>query len=128
MNATRPATLTDVDLGRLEALLATRVGLAYREESRRLRGELRRAIIVPRERVPKDVVTMNSTVVFEDLVTKAFAETTLVYPWRANERGVMNVLSELGVELLGRRVGEHADLVRIVAIQYQPESSGHWHL
>jgi regulator of nucleoside diphosphate kinase len=128
MSDGRPATLTNVDVERLGSLLATRVGMAYRDEARRLRDGIRRAIIVPRERVPADVVTMNSTVVYEDLVTNAFREATLVYPWRASERGALNILTEIGLDLLGRRVGEHAELVRIVEVRYQPEAQGHWHL
>lgn len=124
----RKTTLTDVDHGRLGALLSTRVGIAYRDEARRLRDEMRRAIIVPREEAPADLVTMNSTVVFEDLVTDSITETTLVYPWRASERLATNVLSEVGLELLGRRVGERGEVVRVLAIHYQPEASGHWHL
>ncbi|MBX3227928.1 MAG: nucleoside diphosphate kinase regulator [Labilithrix sp.] len=132
-----PITLTEPDVGRLGSLLCTRVGLAYRSEARRLRGELRRARVVRAMSVPPDVVTMNSTVCFEDVGAGASRSATLVYPWRAHERSTVNVLSPLGTVLLGLRVGDlvawtlddgAAKVLRVIALPYQPEAAGHWHL
>lgn len=119
--------VTRLDKERLSSLLSTRVGLAYRSEASRLRGELRRANVIAPESAPADLVTMNSTVVCEDDRGRA-KEITLVYPWRQHEGGVVSVLSNVGMALLGRRVGDTCAELRIVALRYQPEAAGHWHL
>lgn len=97
----------------------------------RLGAALDGASIVPSERVPVDVVTMNSRVVFED-DTAARHEVLLVYPPAADgSRGRISVLSPVGTALLGLVVGESIDWplgedatrrLRIVAVLSQPES------
>lgn len=126
--------MTHLDVQRLSSLLATRVGLAYREEARRLRQELRRAKVIASQTAPPDLVTMNSTVVYADADTEP-REVTVVYPWRANERGVVSVLSPIGLRLLGRRVRRDApessadeNGLRVLELRYQPEAAGDWHL
>ena len=80
---------------------------------------------------------MNSTVVYDDEQSAAPKEVTVVYPWWEGERGTVSVSSPLGRSLLGMRVGrscraldESSDggALRIVAIAYQPEAAGDWHL
>ena len=125
-----PPLMTHLDVQRLTSLLATRVGLAYREEASRLRNELlRRATVIASHSAPPDLVTMNSTVLFAGKADTTVREVTIVYPWRANERGVVSVLSRLGMALLGRRVGTRTDDdVRVLELRYQPEAAGDWHL
>src|SRR5688500_6441536 len=123
--------MTHLDVRRLSSLLTTRVGLAYREEARRLRAELRRATVIASQAAPPDLVTMNSTVLYAegDAMPR---EVTIVYPWRANERGVVSVLSRIGLVLLGRRIGlrprDDEPAVRVLELRYQPEAAGDWHL
>ena len=92
------------------------------------------ADIVPGSRVPPDVVTINSKVVFLDEVTGTTHTVTLVYPhdFSIAERRI-SVLSPVGRALLGRRVGESAEIpvpggtkrrIRIRELPYQPEASG----
>jgi regulator of nucleoside diphosphate kinase len=130
-------TITDLDAKRLSALLMTRVGLAYRNEARRLRETLRRATIVDSRSVAGDVVTMRSKVVYEDLTSGKTKEVTIVYPWSGHERSTTNVLSPVGTALLGLRVGDRISwaledattmVLRVLALPYQPEAAGHWHL
>src|SRR5687768_9156390 len=124
-----PPLVTHLDVQRLTSLLATRVGLAYREEARRLRDELRRATVIASHTAPPDLVTMNSTVLLAGATDTMVREVTIVYPWRANERGVISVLSRLGTALLGRRIGWPTwDDFRLVGLRYQPEAAGDWHL
>ena len=90
---------------------------------------------VAAQTVAADVVTMNSTVTYE--VAGAATTRSLVYPWRAHERGTTSVLSEAGTALLGLRVGDaiswtrddgSVKVLRVLALPYQPEAAGHWHL
>lgn len=136
-DATHPSIiLTEPDLGRLRSLLSTRVGVAYRTEASELRRAFHRAVVVRAIRVPKDVVTMNSTVDYEDVRAGRAHCITVVYPWRAHERATASVLSPLGTALLGLRVGDSMSCtfddgsleVRVLGLRYQPEAAGDWHL
>jgi regulator of nucleoside diphosphate kinase len=130
-------TLTEPDVKRLTALLTTRVGLAYRGATRDLLRELRRATVVDRDSVPDDVVTMNSTVSYREDDSDEIRNVTLVYPWRAHERSTLSVLTPIGTALLGLRSGMRvawplADgsvkSLHVLAVTYQPEAAGHFHL
>ena len=129
-----PPVLTHLDVERLNALVVSQSDAV---ELKRLAHELRRATVIPAHSAPADLVTMNSTVVYDDERSAAPKEVTVVYPWRAGERGTVSVSSPLGRSLLGMRVGrscgaldESSDggALRIVAIAYQPEAAGDWHL
>lgn len=72
-----------------------------------LQFELNRAQIVPKDQVPADVVTMNSTILLRDLETNEVDTYTLVYPDHAdiaNQR--LSVLAPIGTAILGYRVGD----------------------
>ncbi len=124
------------DRERIEALLAsccdsTRSTVA-------LRGELARATTVHSANVQPDVVTMNSRVTYIDEFANEGAEVFVVYPRAENRlRGRVSVLSPLGAALLGLRVGQTIDWrtprgelhrYRVLAVSYQPEAAGHFHL
>lgn len=129
-----PPVLTHLDLQRLEALVASN---ADATELQRLEQELRRATIIPAHSAPSDLVTMNSTVLYDD-EDSAPKKVTLVYPWDIGERDAVSVLSPLGTSLLGMRVGRSCvapeesssdgGALRVVGIAYQPEAAGDWHL
>ena len=69
--ARRKIIITAIDHERLEELLASEFAKAIdpSDHLRDLRTELDRARIVRPEDVPRNVVTMNSTVILRDLVT-----------------------------------------------------------
>ncbi len=124
--------LTHLDAERLKTLVA-----AEASKLSPLALELRRATIIPAHSAPADLVTMNSTVLFEDEEGAAPKEVTIVYPEREDERDAVSVLSPLGTSLLGSRVGRRCALfdgssssgaLRVLAITYQPEAAGDWHL
>ena len=58
--------LTQDDLDRLFDLIESYGSASNSERLQKLENELVRAVVVPAEEIPKDVVTMNSRVVFED--------------------------------------------------------------
>ena len=120
--------LTQDDLERLSELLDAQGG-----RFAQLEGELARAVVVPREEIPRDVVTMNSRVVFENETTGERREITLVYPREADiAAGRISVLVPVGTALLGLRVGQSIDWelpsgekhrYRVIDVPYQPESA-----
>ncbi len=120
--------LTQDDLERLSRLLDAQGG-----RFAKLEGELARAAIVSREEIPRDVVTMNSRVVFENETTGERREVTLVYPGEADiDAGKISVLVPVGTALLGMQVGQSIDRqlpsgeqhrYRVIEVPYQPENA-----
>src|SRR5262249_46676042 len=108
-----------------------------RKRFEKLETELLRANVVPRDKVPQDLVTMNSRVVFENMTTGEQREVTLVYPGMADiDAGRISVLVPVGTALLGLRVGQSIEWdlpsgekqrYRIVDVPYQPEAAGEAH-
>lgn len=122
--------LTQEDMDRLLALVDAYPGQRFEK----LEAELLRANVVPRDKIPPDVVTMNSRVVFENQSSGERREVTLVYPGSADiDAGKVSVLVPVGTALLGMRVGQSIDwegpggakqTYRIAAVPYQPEAAG----
>jgi regulator of nucleoside diphosphate kinase len=102
-----------------------------------LEAELDRALVVAPEDVPHDVVTMNSTVILQDLKTGEIETYTLVYPDRADIlNNQLSVLAPVGTAVLGQRVGDVLRWrvpagwrqLKIEQVVYQPEREGAFHL
>jgi regulator of nucleoside diphosphate kinase len=136
---THDIVLTEFDRRRLEGmlqLLRKRSDIdAWNLDA--LEIELRRARVVPPERVPATVVTMNSRVRLRDLDSGAQMVVSLVFPTRRtwNESSVP-VLSPLGLALLGCREGdvmewptqEGLHRLCVDALLYQPEAEGNFYV
>ena len=136
--ARRRIIITEHDHERLEVLLtstfAKAIGpSAYLDD---LRAELDRAEIVRPDKVPRNVVTMNSTVVLRDLDTKETETYTLVFPDAADiANNRLSVLAPVGTAILGERVGEVVRWrvpqgwrrLRVERVVYQPEREGAFH-
>ena len=115
-------TITDLDLARLGHL----------RDAPALAPELERAEIVPFAAVPSNVVTMNSTVAFEDQTTGEFRIVTIVYPQDADPtEGKISVIAPVGSALLGLSVGQSIEwrfpdgqprTLRVVELLHQPEA------
>jgi regulator of nucleoside diphosphate kinase len=108
-----------------------------------LRAKLQDSVALRPSAVPSDLVTMNSMV--RGVLTGAAATdssavriVTLAYPHAADRAdAAISVLTPLGLELLGARVGDvvgwrAADgrrlSMRVDDVIFQPESSLDWHL
>lgn len=124
-------TVSSLDLARLEALLS-RVDVYGSEAGDLLQTELDRANILPPQKMPPDVVTMNSVVVFKIEQTGVEFERRLCYPSQSSEQGV-SILAPVGMALLGLRIGQTIEWpgpdgrslqVTITEIRYQPERAG----
>ena len=138
MTQERPLLVTETDLERLQRVIELHSGGRNAELVEMLDHELARAQVTSSQDVPPDVVTMNSTVVYEDQETGTRREVTLCYPQDArSDEGRISVIAPIGSALLGLSVGQsikwpvpggRTRTLRIVAVPYQPEASGHFHL
>ncbi|MGA9519944.1 MAG: nucleoside diphosphate kinase regulator [Myxococcaceae bacterium] len=128
----RRITLTQPDLERLQRLVDQHGAGRHSELAEMLEVELARAEVVHPDQLSPDVVTMNSTVVFEDEETSERREVTLCYPHEASSKdGRVSVLAPVGSALIGLAVGDSIEWdvpnghkrFRIVAVPYQPQAS-----
>lgn len=106
MNHT-PIYISRDDNSKLRVLLATALYSGARSELRKLRAELDRAVVIDPAAIPENVVSMNSTVTFEDLDTGEIAEYTITFPEKADtEKRRISILAPIGIALIGCRVGD----------------------
>lgn len=101
------------------------------------RRKLERAVLVPTDEVPPDVVTMLSRVAVVDTAMARQREITVVYPAEADAAaGRVSVLDPLGTALFGASLGETIECetaegrcrLRIEEILHQPERWMRTHL
>jgi len=135
----RKLYITEFDKTRLQELIAVAedFGSESRSDLESLRGELEIAEVVPSEKVPADVVTMNSKVLLKDMDTSEEMEFVLVFPKDADiDTGAISVLAPVGTAILGYRKGDVVEWpvpaqvrrIRIEDILYQPEAAKDYHL
>lgn len=131
----RQIIITEVDRERLHDLMASEfvqvIGpVEYLDD---LRAELLRAKVVSPEQAPRNVVTMNSSVVLRDLSSRERETYTLVFPEDADiAQGRLSVLAPVGTAILGQRIGDELKWrvpagwrkFKIERILYQPEREG----
>jgi len=129
---TENITITHEDRQRLGTMLQS--AQTHRWERRdylhALEAELERAQAADPDELPRDVVTMNSTVELRDLDTGEIEIYTLVYPERADAtQNRISVLAPVGTAILGCRVGDVVRVsvpsgqrqLRLEKILFQPE-------
>lgn len=130
-----PITLSRIDLERIEALLE-RAPPAEAASLAALRAELDRAEVVEPTAIPAQIVTMNSTVTFEDENDGEKLTLTLVYPSAAGAPGTVSIMAPVGSALLGLTQGQTIDWptpdgrkrrLRVLEISFQPEAAGQFH-
>ena len=106
MNHT-PIYISRDDYSKLRLLIATALHSNASAALTKLRDELDRAAVIDPAAFPADVVTMNSTVEFEDLGTSEIEEYTITFPENADiERSRISILAPIGTALIGCRVGD----------------------
>jgi regulator of nucleoside diphosphate kinase len=106
MNHT-PIYISHEDYTKLRLLIATALYSNASAALVKLREELDRAAVIDPAAFPADVVTMDSTVTFEDLSTSEVEEYTITFPDRADvDRKRISILAPIGTALIGCRVGD----------------------
>lgn len=130
--------VTAEDMARLRAVVERHLEGSRAAAAEQLELELDRAMVVPQEQIPADVVTMRSRILFEDLETGRRREATLVYPDEANiDQSMISILAPVGQAVLGLKVGDEIEWplpnarrarLRIIEVLYQPEAAGDFHL
>jgi regulator of nucleoside diphosphate kinase len=138
MNLPNKISVTELDLARLQRLLDVYGGAVDAERAEALEWKLSKANVTCPTAVPADLVTMNSTIYFEDEERSSFQHVTLSYPKDARKaRDRVSVLAPVGIALLGLTPGQRVELqvpgghkrrLRVVAVPYQPEAAGDYHL
>lgn len=132
----KPAiTVSRLDLERIESLL-DRMPPVQAAAHAALREELDRATVLEPTEMPRNVVTMNSTVRFTDEAGGEPTTMTLVYPGAAGKPGTVSILAPVGSALLGLAKGKHIEWptpdgrkrrLTVLSIDYQPEAAGDLH-
>ena len=129
-------TISSGDFERLDNFLDSLPPNSF-PEADMLREELERARILDPDKMPGDVVTMNSKVRFVVEPSGKQYELTLVYPKDIDgSPDQISILAPVGSALLGLSIGQEIEWpaaggkkirVRVVDILYQPERSGNQH-
>lgn len=130
--------VTVADYDRLSALVRSpECRRSYGVMAQHLGQGLHHSKVVGPERVPSNLVTMNSTVRICDVGSEEREVYTIVYPEDANiDLNRISVLAPLGAALLGAKAGDVVNVdvpaglrrVRIEHVVYQPEAAGDYHL
>ena len=106
-------------------------------ESESLMKELNSAEILEPEKIPSNVVTMNSIVKIRFLNSNKQIQFQIVYPRQANVREQkISIFSPIATALIGYKVGDEVEWIvpagltkiRIDEIIYQPEAAGDYNL
>lgn len=137
--ATRKIMITSNDRRRLENLFTSDLAEAIGSKPylANLQSEVERSVVVESDKVPDNVITMNSTVRFRDVDTGEVETYTLVFPNQANIAAKkLSILAPIGTAILGYRIGDIVQWqvpngkrrLKIEAILYQPEKEGELHL
>jgi len=102
-----------------------------------LTEELLRAEVVEPQKIPRDIVTMNSLVKFRDMETREVYMYSIAYPANSDfEKGRISVLAPIGMALLGYRVGDVVEWpvpagmrrLKVEEVLFQPEAAGQFEL
>ena len=134
MNVNSSLVISDSDAQKLRELLEGAVAL--RESDRinwlTLEEEIDKALVVPSDQIPPNVVTMHSRVRIVDMRTGEQMVYQIVYPQEANyAEKKISVLAPIGTALLGYSAGTEIDWkvpsgsrrLRIEAVEHRPRTS-----
>lgn len=101
--------VSDADLKNVRQLLATARRFLVRNHShlQSLEDNLKRALVVTRDRMPGDVIAINTQVRIHELDVSRQTVYALVFPGEADvAHNRISVLAPIGCALRGRRVGD----------------------
>lgn len=129
--------ITKTDEKKLRDLLREAQRSEYRGSVylKQLAGELEKAQVVDPQKMPSDVITLNSVAHLIDLESGDEMIYTLVFPEEADViEGKISVLAPIGTAMLGYREGDifawdtpsGKRSFRVEKVSYQPEASGNY--
>lgn len=135
----RQIFITAIDQERLQKLIneAKEFNPGNRDYLKNLERELKRAHVVASEKIPHNVITMNSKVLLKDLESAEKTIYTLVYPSEANLlENKISILAPVGTAILGFSEGDVIEWeipdgqvrLEVEKIIYQPEAAGDFDL
>jgi len=135
MGSKKTLFITEYDCERLTEMLnfLEKDNFKDQDYTRKLKKEIEKAKMVSSDKVPRDIVTMNSRFVIEDLNTHEEFSYQIVFPSDIDlDAGKISVLSPIGTALLGYKVGDIIEwqvpkgnrTFKINKMLYQPESEG----
>jgi len=135
----RKIIITQSDKNRLRKLIENSLNSTAggNEYIHNLDAELNQAVIVPSEKIPNDVISMNSKFILS--IGDAGEDTaySLVYPSDADiSSNKISVLAPIGTAVLGYREGDTIEWnvpdgaveIKVKKVVYQPESAGDYDL
>jgi regulator of nucleoside diphosphate kinase len=136
----RSIFISAFDKKRLLALIDAEMKNSLRSTSaplQELKAELEKAVIVEPDKMPPNVVTMNSTVLFRDMDDNEEMTYTLVFPAHADmNHNKLSILAPIGTALIGYKEGSVIEWkvpsgiqrIKIEKVLYQPEAEGSYDL
>jgi len=125
--------ITQNDYAKLKKLINEKT--PQDEYDRILLVELEKAKIVAAEKIPSDVITINSQVEFIDLNSNNKLTYFIVFPAEADiKQNKISILSPIGCALLGYKIGDTIELttpggqkkLKVEKILHQPEAEGNF--
>lgn len=131
----RTIYITKADMTRLRNLIEAQK--ASRDDLTRLRSELDQARVVEPDKIPGDVITMNSKARLRDLDDQEEMTFTLVFPERAIiEHDRISVVAPIGTAMLGQSEGDEFECevpagrvrLKVITVLYQPEAAKQYDL
>jgi len=134
---TRTIYITQFDKERLTRIIESHREIGGNESYLNdLENELMRAKIVSPEKIPGDVITMNSKVRIREITSGTEMVCELVFPNEADIRkNKISILAPVGTALIGYKVGDIVEWkvpaglkkFEVMYILYQPEAAGDFH-
>ena len=101
-----PVRLIDTEAERLTAIALNASGSAM-QAGELLIDEIGRASTFKADRIPSDVITMNSMIEFKDAASRTSRTVQLVYPGDADiSAGRISILTPVGAGLIGLSAGD----------------------
>lgn len=129
--------ITEIDKSRLSKLIGDElhIGVHTEKSINALQREIEKATIVSLDKLPADVITMNSRALL--CLNGDEMEVSLVYPDKADwDVKQLSIFSPVGTAILGYREGDTIEWevpsgvaeIKIIKVLYQPEAVGDYHL
>lgn len=126
--------ITEFDKDRLEKLISDEIFTAAKEEQvfKHLKKELDKAIVVPPQELPENIISMNSKAVID--LDGEEMEVSLVFPQESDwEKNKLSIFSPIGTAIIGYKEGDIVEWelptgekteIHIKEVLYQPEAAG----